>query len=523
MKKALFFVISLSVLPLACLQARADDAHAVQADTATIQAKESQELKLRFFLSDDISRKPVSGRIIVGFHRDLSAPVNNPDPFSPQPTFAWEVRDWRPGEALVLDSRGAVSWHGDLATLNGWYAVQAALKVNRSSRSLRAPGNAVTAKSVVYVEKGEMCRPLDLLFHIPAPKPRKLEESEFVKLAEIPSPLLTRFYGEEQAIQAAVILPPGYYQEPRRLYPSVYVMGGWGSTHLDGPSGEQRKRYGMAGFGEEKVFVFVNGESPHGYHVFCDSEANGPREQTFFAELIPFIEKNFRVDRRPAARFLAGQSTGAWAALWLLVRRPGQFGGAFAGSPDPVDFREFTGTNVYEKGANLFVDAAGNDKCFTIPEGPGGNPLVITIRDFAGIDRIAGWGEQMDSFDAAFSGLGVDGSPRRLCDWQTGKVDPAVAVSWRRHDLSRVISALSRSRIKELQGKIHVYVADHDPFHLGGPVKRFQRIVAGRGLRADIRILPGSSHAVWNDELRKDMHEAMDRIVRTATAPPAGC
>jgi len=478
----------------------------------------SRELQLRFSFSEDISKTPVSGRIIVGFHRDLAAPINNPDLFEQQPTFAWDVSDWQPGRPIILDGRDAVSWHGDLAELDGWYGVQAALKTNRLARGLRAAGNAVSVKNVVYIEKGKMCRPLDLLFHVPTGGPREFKESEFVKEANIASPLLTRFYGEAQAIQAAVILPPSYFQEPERHYPSVYVMGGWGSSHRDALSGEPQKRYGMAGFGAEKVFVFINGECPAGYHVFCNSETNGPREETFFQELVPFIEKNYRVERKPASRFLMGQSSGAWASLWLLLRRPEQFGAAFAGSPDPVDFTDFIGMNIYKKDTNLFTDADGEPNCFVFPEGPGGKPLRITIRDFVGLDRIAGWGEQMHSFDAAFSRRDPDGAPRRLCDWETGEVDPEVASSWRSHDLSRVVSGLSRRQRLKLQGKIHIFVADGDPFKLDGPVKKLQRVLARKGLRADIRILSGASHAVWSDELRKSIHQEMDRVVRS-TAP----
>ena len=514
--KRTFMIVCCLILSSACLFAGPDEARRVTADTGVAQTEESRELQLRFSFSEEISKTTVSGRIIVGFHRDPAAPIDNPDLIAQQPTFAWDISGWQPGRPMILDGRDAVSWHGDLAALDGWYGVQAMLKTNRMARGLRAAGNAVTVKNVVYIEKGKMCRPLDLLFHVPTGGPREFKESEFVKEAKIASPLLTRFYGEEQSIRAAVILPPSYFRDPQRRYPSVYVMGGWGSSHMDALSGEPQKRYGMAGYGEEKIFVFVNGECPSGYHVFCNSETNGPREETFFREVVPFIEKNYRVDRHPATRFLMGQSTGAWASLWLLFRRPDQFGGAFAGSPDPVDFTDFIGTNIYEKDANLFFNAAGEPKCFVFPEGPGKKPLRITIQDFVGLDRIAGWGEQMNSFDAAFSRRDPDGTPRRLCDWETGEIDPEVAASWRSCDLSRVVSGLSRRQRLDLQGKIHIYVADGDPFKLDGPVKKLQRVLARKGLRADIRLLSGASHSVWSDALRQSLHADMDRVIHSA-------
>ena len=289
-------------------------------------------------------------------------------------------------------------------------------------------------------------------------------------------------------------------------------MGGWGSTHFDALDEFQQKRYGMSGCGGEKIFVFINGACRSGYHVFCSSETNGPREETFFQELIPFIEKEYRVDRNPRTRFLMGQSTGAWASLWLLLKRPDQFGGAYVGSPDPVDFTDFVGTNIYEKNANMFFDPTGGLKYFAAGGGAKDEPPRVAVKDFVGCDRIAGWGEQMYSFDASFSEKGPDGEPRRLFDWSTGKIDPAVAASWEGHDLSKVVSGMNRKTRNALQGKIHVFVADNDPFGLNRPVLAFQKVLAKKGVEADIRLLSNAGHAVWTDDLRKSIHEDMDRI-----------
>jgi len=474
---------------------------------------QTDDFKIRFSFTNAVSKVPVSGRIIVGLHNDTSKPINSPDIFDPQPTFAWDVRDWKPGESIVLDRSNAVCWQGDLDSLNGWYGVQAALKVNRKARGLNAQGNAETARNVVFIEKGKMCRPLDLLFNVTPREPEKFKENEFVKEVNIKSALLARFYGEPDSIQAAVILPGSYFEEEDRLYPSVYVMGGWGSTHYDALPDFQRKRYGMSGFGEEKIFVFINGECRSGYHVFCSSETNGPREETFFQELIPFVEKEYRVDRNPGTRFLMGQSTGAWAGLWLLLKHPDSFGGAYVGSPDPVDFTEFVGTNIYEKNANMFFDLSGGMKYFATGGSAEDAFPRIALKDFVAIDRIGGWGGQMYSFDATFSRKGNDGEPRHLFDWSTGKIDPEVAASWESHDLSKVVSGMNRKTRSALKDKIHIYVADNDPFGLDKPVHAFQKILAGKGIGADIRFLPNAGHTVWNDGLRKLIHEDMDRIV----------
>jgi pimeloyl-ACP methyl ester carboxylesterase len=461
------------------------------------------DFRIRFSFTDEISRTPIDGRIIVGFHNNVTKPINNPDLFDPQPTFACDFRNWRPGESFVMDGSNATCWKGDLNSLNGWYGVQAVLKINKKERSIEATGNGLTIKNIVYIEKGKMCRPLDMLFTQSIGEPKKFEEKEFVKKVNLESPLLAEFYGEPQSIQAAVILPKSYFTESTRIYPSVYVFGGWGSSHSDALAEYPQKRYGMYGFGEEKVFVFVNHECRTGYHVFCSSETNGPREETFFQELVPFIEREYRVNKDPMTRFLMGQSSGAWAGLWLLINYPEQFGGAYVGSPDPVDFTDFVGTNIYEENANMYSDEKGEIKYLL---------ENISMKDFVGLDRIAGRGEQMYSFDATFSRRKSDGHPQRLFDWDTGVVNSDVAAFWEKHDLSKVVSRMDGEKWKLLQGKIHIYVAEDDIFGLNRPVHSFHEILQKKGLDSDILFLPSGGHNVWTDELRTLIHRDMDDV-----------
>lgn len=475
-------------------------------------------LRIRLSYTDNISQAPISGRILVGFQKDLRKSVN-PDIFNPQPAFAMDVTDWKPGETVVMDCVNSVKQKHDLDSLDGWYAVQAIMVTSHSSRILTdaifSPGGlAVTNKNIVYIDKGKMCMPLDLLFSV-APAPPVFKETETVRKVSIRSELLTQFYGENDSILAAVILPASYYKEKDRVYPTVYVFGGWGASIYSG-LGFQQKRYGMSGYGTEKIFVIVNHECRSGFHNFCSSETNGPREETFFSELLPYIEKEYRVDRDPRTRFLAGQSSGAWAALWLLVNYPDRFGGAFAGSPDPVDFTEFAGTNIYDNEANMYYDKAGAEKHLINMKG---NPADSTdkglaFRDFVDLDRLAGWGEQMYSLDATFSRRGHDGEPERLFDWETGVVNPAVAASWEKHDLSWRVARLDKNQRNALRSKIHIYVNEDDLFSLDEPVKRFREILSREDINADIQIFPAAGHDVWTDEVRKAMHTNIDSVLK---------
>lgn len=475
-------------------------------------------LRIRFSYADNVSRTSISGRILVGFQEDLTKSVS-PDIFNPRPAFAMDVKDWKQGETVVMDCTNSVKQKHELDELDGWYAVQAIMVKGHNSRILTdaifRPGDiAVTNKNIVYVDKGKMCMPLDLLFSL-TPGPPVFRETETVRKVSIRSELLTQFYGEVDSLVAAVILPASYHQEKDRVYPTVYVFGGWGASIYSG-LGFQLKRYGMSGFGNEKIFVIVNHECRSGFHNFCSSETNGPREETFFSELLPFIEKEYRVNRDPRTRFLAGQSSGAWAALWLLVNYPDRFGGVYAGSPDPVDFTEFIGTNIYENGANIYFDKAGGDKrLVNLRRNPADSTdRGLPVRDLVDLDRLAGWGEQMYSFDATFSRRGPDGGPMHLFDWETGVVDPAVAASWERYDLSVKISHLHKDKKQALQSKIHIYVNEHDLFDLDEPVKCFRDILNREGIEADIHIIPAAGHDVWTDDLRKEMHHRMDSSLK---------
>jgi len=474
----------------------------------------SGNLRIRFSYSGNVSNTPINGRIIVGFQKDLKKSVT-PDFFNPQPSFAMDVKDWKPGETILMDHLNAVKQKDDLEGMDGWYAVQAIMVTSYNTRILTnaifSPGGiAVTNKNIVYIDKGNMCMPLDLLFN-QVPEPPVFKETETVKKVSIRSRLLSDFYGENDSLLAAVILPPSYNMEKDRVYPTVYVFGGWGATIYSGLA-YQQKRYGMTGYGSEKIFVYVNHECRSGFHNFCSSETNGPREETFLNELLPYMEKEYRVNRNPASRFLMGQSSGAWAALWLLVNYPDQFGGAYAGSPDPVDFTEFIGTNIYVKDANMYLNNDRTEKRLAnLKMDPADSTdKGLPVRDLVDMDRLAGWGEQMYSFDATFSKRGPDGEPFRMFNWDTGKVDPTVAASWEKYDLSRQVARLDKKQKEALQSKIHIYVNEQDLFGLDEPAKCFRDRLMREGIDADIQFFSAAGHDVWTDSLRKEIHEDMD-------------
>ena len=64
------------------------------------------------------------------------------------------------------------------------------------------------------------------------------------------------------------------------------------------------------------IWVFLDHSSiGTGTTEFADSVNNGPWGHALTTELIPTLEKQYRMDAKPQGRFLTGHSSGGWATL----------------------------------------------------------------------------------------------------------------------------------------------------------------------------------------------------------------
>jgi len=72
----------------------------------------------------------------------------------------------------------------------------------------------------------------------------------------------------------------------------------------------------------------------------------GPYGDAIQGELIPEIERRFRIIGKPYARALTGGSTGGWESLAMQIFHPDFYGGAFAYAPDPVTFVNVEGIYI---------------------------------------------------------------------------------------------------------------------------------------------------------------------------------
>ncbi len=127
-------------------------------------------------------------------------------------------------------------------------------------------------------------------------------------------------------LQANVVLPSGYDAEPGRRWPVVYLLAGVSdsaSTWLDPRRGDVLRR------AKDLPAIIVLPEGGRGY--FTDHWLGGSRkganwERYYLDELIPLIERRYRVAPGRANHTVGGLSMGAYGAALLGAQLPTYFG-----------------------------------------------------------------------------------------------------------------------------------------------------------------------------------------------------
>ncbi|WP_430389292.1 alpha/beta hydrolase [Dyella sp. 20L07] len=316
---------------------------------------------------------------------------------------------------------------------------------------------------------------------------RHTENLDFV------SPALSAFWGRPIHMRGFVLTPPGYDAKGSTTYPVVYFTHGFGGGLDHFPSGITNTWLAMSkGEMPPMIWVYLDESSPTGTHEFADSVNNGPWGKALTEELIPQLESTYRMDAKVSSRFLNGHSSGGWATLWLQTRYPKVFGGTWSTSPDPSDFHDFTGIDLYAANANVYRKVDGTAYPLIRDKGK----VVATFEQFALLERALGsYGGQIASFEWVFSPRGQDGKPLPMFDRDTGKVDASVVAYWRDHyDIAYRLQTQWPELKPDLDGKIHLIVGTADTFYLDGSAHRLKAVLDDLHAQSDIRFLPNKTH-----------------------------
>jgi S-formylglutathione hydrolase FrmB len=338
-------------------------------------------------------------------------------------------------------------------------------------------------------------------------EPRPFRETDRVKLVEIVSPSLSKFYGREVKARAGVLLPEGWSDDPARHYPTIYVVTGFGGDHHSVRFIERQVQGEAA---KEVLFVVPDPLCHFGHSVFADSENNGPRGKALVDELIPEIEKRYHGAPSPKRRFVTGVSSGGWGSLWLQVTYPDFFGGCWSHCPDPVDFRDFQQINLYAPDANMYTD----DKSQRRPLARAQGGVTLWYDDFVKREWVLGAGGQIQSFEGVFSRRGKNGQPEQVFDRATGTVDTRVAKTWEKYDIRLVLSRNWATLGPKLAGKLHIYAGEMDTFYLEGAAKLLKDELERLGADAECEIIPGMAHTLypagWDSMMKAALGSARD-------------
>lgn len=462
---------------------------------------------LRFQLTFDRSAlaEPFSGRVFVMLSKANPGKLPRSISWSrPEPVFARDVKDWKPGEMLVIDD-SAIAYPTPLKDIPaGEYFVSAVMDRDLGGISFSAASGNVYAPAAKQTLNPATTGPIALTLN-QVYREQPFPESDTVKLVDIPSERLSRFHGREVRLRAGVVLPPSYASEPNRRYPTVYVIPGFGGNHF----GAARSGRFWSPDGVDAIVVELDPLCRLGHHVFADSANNGPCGEALIRELIPHIDATYRTHSAPGARFVTGGSSGGWSSLWLQVAYPDFFGGCWSLAPDPVDFRDFQRIDLTKPGQNLFTEPDGKPRPLSRA---GGRGQAMYFKNFSDMEAIMGHGGQLESFEAVFSPRGPDGQPRKLWDRTTGAIDPEVAKAWEPYDIRLKLEREWPTIGPKLAGKLHIYTGDIDTFYLDGAARLLEKSLRDLGSDAACEMFPDRDHGTIvlavRDRVRKEMADA---------------
>ncbi len=501
----LFLAISLSFCALANVNF-AEAADKLQFEIAFPASTHAQPITGRVFviISKDTREEP---RLEAGFWGDTA------------PLFGVDVSQLKPGEAAIIDST-ALGYppHSLKEIPAGDYRVQALLNVytefHRSDGHViwahmdqwegqqfnRSPGNLYSETQDVHLDPDAGYDVKLSLTKVISPieMPR---DTEWVKHIKIQSQLLTKFWGHSFYLGATVLLPKGYGEHPDVHYPVLYVQDHFSLRpplpfiDPNEAATQQGPRY-QSGIDFYKAWtsdhfprlIAIRFQHPTPYYddsYAVNSANNGPYGDAIMTELIPYLEEHFRIIRKSYARVLCGGSTGGWESLALQVYHPDFFGGTWTFFPDPIDFRRYQLTNIYEDD-NAFEEP-GHQWLHAeryMERKADGQPEV-TARDFSRLEAVLGShgrsGQQLEIWESAYGPVGSDGYPKPLWDKLTGKIDHEVSnyMRDRGYDL-RYYTETHWSKIgPQLVGKIHLYCGDMDNYYLNLAVYLFEDFLKG--------------------------------------------
>ncbi len=489
MKKIMFFLLIFNFIINTILCAQTSFLQVSTSISKEIQKNFNSKGRIFLFVGDSNNREP---RL-------------NTWPNKLNMIFATNIENWETGKTFTFDSSVPFVKSVDIALNsipNGKYKIQILWDQNINESSINAQGNLYSeAITIDLTENQTIELPITEII-----QPTKLEEHKLLKEVDIKSEILSKWWGKEMRLKAAVILPRNYFEQTRQKYAVRYNIAGYGGRYTRASRFLSNMDWWTSEEAPEILNVYLDGEGPFGDCYQLDSENSGPYGTALIEELIPYIEKEFRGKATPESRFVEGCSTGGWVSLALQLFYPDFFGGCFSYSPDQVDFENCQLINIY-KDKNAFYNEY--DYLRPLVREVSGEP-ILSQKYFVQFENVLGRsdtyvtsGGQFSAFTALFSPKGEDGLPKPMFDPITGEIDHDVAEYWRKHDLKNYVETNWETLGRKIQGKVWVWAGDMDNFYLNPATRAFDemlKIMENPKSDASINFTPMKGHCAEYNE-----------------------
>lgn len=169
-------------------------------------------------------------------------------------------------------------------------------------------------------------------------------DSSLYKIKNVPHGSISAVWYNSPALgynrRMMIYTPPGYNENNQTKYPVLYLLHGAGGDEYSwiarGPVGAVMDNLVAAGKAKEMIVVVTNGyplqfASPNAGPVNSNPQAginnmgNGQFEESLVKDVIPFIEKNYRVYTDKNNRAIAGFSMGGLQTQHITNAHPDMF------------------------------------------------------------------------------------------------------------------------------------------------------------------------------------------------------
>ena len=483
---------------------------------------ETSDIAISVKIFDSLDVSNVDGRLLLMLSTNEEAEprfqIN--DGLNTQLIFGKNVEGLNPGDEVTFTEEDFGFPFESMSEIpDGTYQVQALLHVyetfnlatghtvklpmdnGEGQQWNKSPGNLLNTPVAYSVEKVNGID-FEVVLNQKIPPIEEPEDTEFIKHIKMKSEKLSEFYGRDMYLGAHVLLPKDFDKHPEAKYPLMVFhghfpddFGGFRTTPPDpNLEPEYSERFQQEGYNkivQQEAYDFyqrwispdfprmliIEIQHPTPYYddsYAVNSAAQGPYGDAITHELIPYIEAQFRGIGEGWSRFLYGGSTGGWEALAVQVKYPNEYNGCFAACPDPIDFRAYCLTNIYEDDNAYYYDSE-----FQPLEVPGRRDYLgqisTTLKRSNHQELVLGdksrSGQQWDIWEATYSPLGDDGYPQRIWDKYTGDINKEVAEYWKEnYDLRYILERDWAKLGDDLKGKIHIYCGDMDNYYLNNAV-----------------------------------------------------